>query len=172
MISSKAVTPIERFADTLLRAGIADKENELPGLVRLFAQPQLMFLSYFPCPKLDKLNPYTPAPGAGMEVHFYPDGLSVTYTIAVLDISVTPATAVTFDVTATNPPSPFVFTIPPQVNGVDVFQAGHDYMLVLYPSLAGIPIGCNTFVPVTPSSSSPFRKAIIAALAVTPQVAG
>jgi hypothetical protein len=157
---------LENLVDLLIASGVRDLLNEKEAILDLYTKPRQKVVPRFPCPKFDRLVPPFFTAGIPMDLYFYPDGLGVTYTIAIIDISVSPSTSTTINVIATNPPSPFKVTIP----GGN-FLAGHEYTIVLYPTLAGIPYGCSTYVPITSSTSSDFRKAVVAALALVPQTA-
>lgn len=158
-----APNPLKQFLALLKEAKVPVDAKDLEPFDTVDTpspNPVSYFLNGFPCPEIAGIGAYPFAPGTAVDFYYYPGDYVTTHTVSVIDTTVDPPTLRWTDgVVPASSPWPFKVTIPAQVTigGVlqDVFQANKTYMIGVYPTAGGFPIGCPRWMWVPMSMSIP-----------------
>ena len=150
----------EQFAATLTKLNPKVDEKERAAVEALFTiAPYSYTWAGWPSPVIQYLMPGTPVAANSCDIYFNPGDFVSMHNVTVVDVSAaTPAprwSSAAF-VPATTP-FPFKVTIPKQamIGGMlkNVFEGGHDYMIGVYCTFAGFPIGYPDWRLLTASNS-------------------
>ena len=147
----------------------ADPKEREEVEAQFLKEPYSFFVAGFPCPQFSHMDPAEA--GKKADFYYYPGDNVTEHTVVVLDVSGMAPVEKWRDTQV--PPTgawPHKVEIPakhPPAAPVDVFDPGHDYMITLYPSYLGIPVGCVTWVMVTVTANL-YKRLFVSAIMLQP----